>query len=61
MKLWHKLVLVMVAMLIASFAVGRLWLWIFGLVMPSYLAGVVGGLIAIPLWELSRWLGRKPL
>jgi hypothetical protein len=60
MKLWHKMLLILVAMLVASFAFGRLWLWAFGFVIPSYLAGVVGGLVAIPLWELLRALGRTP-
>lgn len=41
-------------MLIASFAIGRLWLAVFDFVIPSYLAGIVGGLAAIPVWEMLR-------
>lgn len=59
MKLWQKLLITLVAMLIASFAAGRLWLLAFDFVIPSYLAGVVGGLAAIPVWELLRWADRK--
>lgn len=59
MKLWQKLLITLVAMLIASFAAGRLWLLAFDFVIPSYLAGVSGGLAAIPVWELLRWFDRR--
>ena len=59
MKLWQKLLITLVAMLIASFAAGRLWMMAFDLAIPAYLAGVAGGLAAIPVWELLRWAGRK--
>lgn len=58
MKRWQKLLITVLAMLVASFAIGRLWLMAFDTVIPSYLAGVVGGLAAIPIWELlnkARW------
>jgi hypothetical protein len=60
MKLWQKLLITVAAMLIASFAMGRLWLAIFDFVIPSYLAGVMGGLAAIPVWELLRLGNKKP-
>jgi uncharacterized YccA/Bax inhibitor family protein len=45
--------LVMLAM---SFAAGRLWTSTLGFAMPSYLAGVIGGVSALPIWELlKRW------
>ncbi|MDD5388502.1 MAG: hypothetical protein PHD37_04110 [Gallionellaceae bacterium] len=59
MKLWQKLLITLVAMLIASYAAGRLWLLAFDFLIPSYLAGVSGGLAAIPVWELLRWIGKK--
>ncbi len=59
MNLWQKLLITVIAMLVASFAAGRLWLMAFDTVIPSYLAGVVGGLAAIPVWELLQKLGRK--
>ncbi|MDP2431309.1 MAG: hypothetical protein Q8O33_04710 [Pseudomonadota bacterium] len=59
MKLWQKLLITLVAMLIASFVAGRLWLLAFDVALPSYLAGVSGGLAAIPVWELLRWIDRK--
>lgn len=59
MKLWHKIIITIVAMLVASFVVGRLWFMAFDFAIPSYLAGAVGGLTAIPVWELLRWLDTK--
>lgn len=59
MKLWHRIIITIVALLIASLAAGRLWFMAFDFVMPSYLSGVVGGLAAIPVWEFTRWIGTK--
>ncbi|MBU1665420.1 MAG: hypothetical protein KKG92_08470 [Gammaproteobacteria bacterium] len=59
MKLWQKLLITLVAMLLASYAAGRLWLLAFDFLLPSYLAGVSGGLAAIPVWELLRWIDKK--
>ncbi len=59
MKLWHKIAATLAAMLVASFAAGRIWLVVFDFVIPSYLAGVAGGLAAIPVWELMRWIDAK--
>ncbi|MBU0751102.1 MAG: hypothetical protein KJ787_09950 [Gammaproteobacteria bacterium] len=56
---WHKLIITILAMLVASFAAGRLWFAAFDFAIPSYLAGMVGGLTAIPVWELLRRIGKK--
>ena len=54
MPLWQRLVITIVAMLIAGFVAGLLWRIIFDTAMPSYLSGMVGGLTAIPIWELVK-------
>ncbi len=59
MRPWQKLLLTLLAMLIASFAAGRLWRLAFDTPLPSYLAGMAGGLAAIPVWELLRWINKK--
>jgi len=51
-KLWQRLLITMVAMFVASYAAGLIWLSLFGVTLPSYLGGIVGGLSAIPVWEL---------
>ncbi|MFO7542733.1 MAG: hypothetical protein R6W97_08000 [Thiobacillus sp.] len=59
MKLWHQLLIILVAMAAVSFMAGKLWFWMFGLAMPSYLAGVVGGFTALPVWELLRRINSR--
>lgn len=59
MKLWHKILITLFTMLLASFAAGKLWLMVFDFIIPSYLAGAVGGLTALPIWELLRWIDVK--
>lgn len=59
MKLWQKIVVTIVAMLIVSYGGARLWLLAFDFVIPSYLAGMIGGLTAIPVWEFLRWINAK--
>jgi hypothetical protein len=48
------MVVTLIAMGVASFVVGFIWREIFGFQLPSYLAGVVGGLTAVPVWEFLK-------
>ena len=59
MKFWQKMIITLIAMLIASYGGARLWLLAFDFVIPSYLAGMIGGLVAIPVWEFMRWFNAK--
>jgi Na+/glutamate symporter len=54
LPLWQRLLLTIVAMFAASWIVGLLWHSIFSLQLPSYIAGMVGGLAALPCWELLK-------
>ncbi len=54
MKLWHRLIVVLAAMLVVSFLAGRVWFSLFDFALPAYLAGVIGGFTALPVWELMR-------
>lgn len=54
MPFWQRLVITLVAMLAASFIAGLVWRGIFDVGLPSYLAGIVGGLTALPLWEFLK-------
>jgi hypothetical protein len=54
MGLWQRLLTTFVAMLIASFVIGlasEAWL---GFTLPTYAAGVIGGMTALPVWELLK-------
>jgi hypothetical protein len=59
MPLWLRLLLTLITMLLASYVAGLLWYWAFNADIPSYLSGAVGGLTAVPTWELLRWIGPK--
>jgi glucose-6-phosphate-specific signal transduction histidine kinase len=59
MRLWQRLLVTLVAMAAASLLVGLIWRALFGFELPSYLAGVVGGLTAVPVWELLKRLAPK--
>ncbi|HEX6114703.1 MAG TPA: hypothetical protein VFZ10_20580 [Geminicoccaceae bacterium] len=54
MPLWQRLLVTLIAMVVASLVVGYVWWEIFGFQLPSYLAGVVGGLTAVPVWEFLK-------
>lgn len=59
MSLWQRLVLTVIAMLIASYLAGLIWQIIFDATLPSYAGGMVGGLAAIPVWELLKRVSPK--
>jgi hypothetical protein len=52
--LWQRLLIMLVIMLLTSFLAGLLWRWLFSTDIPSYLSGVVGGVTAVPIWELLK-------
>jgi hypothetical protein len=59
MAFWKRLLITVIAMLAASFAAGQIWKGTFNSLLPSYLGGVIGGLTALPVWELLRRIGPK--
>lgn len=56
MSLWQRLMLTVLAMLAVSFVAGLLWGQMFDARLPSFLGGIVGGLTAIPVWEVLKRL-----
>jgi len=54
MRLWLRFLITVAIMLLSSLLVGWLWRWLFNADIPSYLSGAVGGLTAVPTWELLR-------
>jgi len=59
MPFWQRLLITVIAMLAASFVAGLLCQSLFNIGLPSYAAGIVGGLTALPLWEFLKRLGKK--
>ena len=59
MPLWQRMLVTLAAMVLASLIIGLIWEQIFGFQLPSYLAGVVGGLAALPVWEFLKRIRPK--
>lgn len=54
MPFWQRLLITVAIMLVAGYVAGWLWQWIFNFVLPSYAAGLVGGLCALPAWDFLK-------
>jgi hypothetical protein len=54
LPIWQRLLLTIAAMLAASWIAGLLWNSVFSLPLPSLVAGMIGGLAALPCWELLK-------
>jgi hypothetical protein len=59
MPLWQRLIVTIVAIVVASIVVGLIWYQTFGFTLPSYIGGVIGGLTAVPVWEFLRRIKPK--
>jgi len=59
MKLWQRLLITLIVILVVSFIVGLIWASLFSVRFPTYLSGVIGGLVAVPVWELLKRVGPK--
>ncbi len=59
MPFWQRLLITLIAMLAVSFIAGLLWQSILGFALPSYAAGIIGGLTALPLWEFLKRVRQK--
>ncbi len=59
MVIWQRLLITFIVMLAASFVAQLLWQVAFQTDIPGYFAGMVGGLTAIPIWELLGQIKTK--
>ena len=59
MPFWQRLIITIIAMLAVSYLVGMLWQAVLGFGLPSYAAGVIGGLTALPVWEFLKRIRPK--
>ncbi|MGD8961268.1 MAG: hypothetical protein PVH43_02065 [Desulfobacterales bacterium] len=54
MPLWQRLVFTLIIIVVTSFFSGLVWHRLFGFSLPSYVGGVIGGLVAVPFWEFLK-------
>ncbi len=59
MVFWQRLLITVLVMLAASFIIGLIWRSTFNMIIPSYIAGVISGLAALPVWELLKRIKPK--
>ena len=59
MPFWQRLLITVIAILAVSFLAGLLFQYVLNFGLPSYAAGVIGGLTALPLWEFLKRVGAK--
>jgi hypothetical protein len=60
MPFWKKLAITVGAMLVTSFIASLIWKAVFDTYLPGYVGGMIGGLTALPVWELLGRIGPKP-
>jgi hypothetical protein len=54
MPFWQRSLVLLVAMIGVSFIFDIIWQSLTGFSLPGYVIGVVGGLTAVPLWDLLK-------
>ena len=59
MPFWQRLLILLIAIFAVSFLVDLLWQTLFGFALPTYVTGVVGGLTAVPVWDLLKRIKPK--
>jgi uncharacterized BrkB/YihY/UPF0761 family membrane protein len=59
MTFWQRLLALLVAVLVISLLFNMLWRWAFDFTPPAYVAGMVGGLIAVPVWDALKRIKPK--
>jgi len=61
MPFWQRFLILLLAIVAVGFIVDLLSHYIFGFVLPAYVTGVIGGLTAVPLWELLKRIKSKQI
>ena len=51
---WQRLLATIGVMLLMSYLAGLLCQSVFGIPIPSYVAGAIGGLAALPTWDFLK-------
>ena len=54
MPFWQRSLVLLAAMIGVSFIFDIIWHSFTGFRLPGYVIGVVGGLTAVPLWDLLK-------
>ena len=56
---WQRLLITIVVMLAASYLAGLISQGLLGIPIPSFIAGAIGGLSALPTWDFLKRIRPK--
>ena len=59
MVFWQRLLITLLVMVVTSLLIAAVWRSVFNMTIPSYVAGVIAGLAALPVWELLKRIKPK--
>lgn len=59
MPFWQRFLILLIAILAVSFLFDLLWQYLFGFSLPTYVTGVIGGLTAVPVWDILKRIKSK--
>ena len=59
MVFWQRLLITLLVMVVTSLIIATVWRSVFNMTIPSYVAGVIAGLAALPVWELLKRIKPK--
>ena len=59
MVFWQRLLITLLVMVVTSLIMAAVWRSVFNMTIPSYVAGVIAGLAALPVWELLKRIKPK--
>ena len=54
MPFWQRSMILLAAVIGVSVIFNIIWQALFGFALPEYVSGVVGGLTAVPLWDILK-------
>ena len=60
MSIWARILITIILMVSISFIAGLIWGSLTNNAIPSYFAGFVGGIVAVPVWEILEKFKQKP-
>ena len=60
MSIWARIAVTIILMVLFSFLAGVLWSSLFSSQIPSYISVFIGGIVAIPVWEILERFKAKP-
>ena len=59
MPFWQRILITLVAIVVVSWGATLLFEMLVGFAVPRYVAGVIGGLVAVPVWEFLKRVGPR--